>query len=297
MITAYLTGNFGNNLFGIVSSKCIAKDLGYEWGVNPHPEYDYHNGMIQTYFLDLDYGIFPKDITSTYEECCIRYNHDGDNVDIRTFDKNVYNIPDGTKLLGGVWQSYGYFEKHIPDIVNWLKIKPEYISEYENRLSNAGISLTENTCVINFRGGEYKYHPRLIIGSKYYHDSIRIMKETNPEMQFVIITDDVHTASSFLPGIPTYHFDIGMDYYILNNCHYSILSNSSFPIFAALTNQVSKRILAPKYWARHNVSTGYWAIGDQYYPQFEYVSREGLVESYETVKCSAELWRTQNGYK
>ena len=57
MITAFLTGNFGNNLAGIISSKCIAKDLGYEWGVDPSPKYDYHNGIIQTDFFDLDYGM------------------------------------------------------------------------------------------------------------------------------------------------------------------------------------------------------------------------------------------------
>ena len=111
MITSFLTGNFGNNLFGIVSSKCIAKELNFEWGVDPRPQYDYHNGMVQTEFLDIDYGKFPENISHEYTERCIRYNHDGDNTDIRTFDPGVYNIKDNTRLLGGVWQSPKYFLK------------------------------------------------------------------------------------------------------------------------------------------------------------------------------------------
>lgn len=297
MITAFLTGNFGNNLFGIVASKCIALDLGYEWGVDPRPQYDYYNGMVQTHFLDLDYGKFPEGITDTYEEICIRYNHNGDNTDIRTFDKNVYAISDNTKLLGGVWQSDKYFRHHMEKVYDWLKIKQEYVAEYTNRLSESGIVLDDNTCVMNFRGGEYKWHPRLIIGAKYYHDCMLIMLEENPNMKFVIITDDVAGANQYVPGIPAYHFDIGMDYFIINSAKYCILSNSSFPIFAAITNKRSKKILAPEYWARHNVSTGYWATGDQYYPEFEYVSREGIVKSYDTVKLEAENWRAINNFK
>lgn len=295
MITAFLTGNFGNNLAGIVSSKCIAKDLGYEWGVNPSPKYDYHNGMIQTYFLDLDYGKFPENIQHEYYEKEIRYNHDGDNVDIRMFDKNVYNIQDNTILLGGVWQSYGYFKNHLNEVKSWLKIKKEYKEEYEQRLKEKDIIIDENVCVINFRGGEYRSCSRLIVRREYYLDAIDEMLKINPKMKFIIITDDVQCANQFLPEIPAYHFDIGMDYYILHNSVYSILSNSSFPIFASITNDKSNKILAPKYWARHNVSNGYWAIGDQYYPQFEYIDREGNIQTYEQVKLESENWIIRNG--
>lgn len=294
MITTLLTGNFGNNLAGIISSKCIAKDLGYEWGVNPSPKYDYHNGMVQTYFLDIDYGIVPNNIHHEYYEKEIRYNHNGDNVDVRIFDKDVYNIKDNTVLLGGCWQSYSYFKNHLSDIKNWIKIKKEYSEDYERRMLENNIILDKNTCVINFRGGEYRGYCNLIIRPKYYHDCMNIMLEQNSHMKFIIITDDVNCANHFIPGVPAYHFDIGMDYYIINQANYVILSNSSFPIFSAILNDNAKRILAPKYWARHNVSTGYWAIGDQYYPQFDYVDRDGKIQKYIDVKYEAETWRKYN---
>lgn len=294
MITAFLTGNFGNNLAGIISSKCIAKDLGYEWGVDPSPKYDYHNGMIQTDFFDLDYGIFPNNIKYEYEEKCIRYNHDGDNTDIRIFDKNIYNINDDTRLLGGVWQSPQYYIHHLNDIKQWLRYKKDFEIYAETIIRQHDIDLN-NTCFINFRGGEYSGYSRLIIQPKYYIDSINEMKRLYPNLKFILISDDPNTANRFIPGIPVYHFSIGIDYYILNKAKYLILSNSSFPIFAALTNENVEKIIAPKYWARHNVSNGYWCIGDIYFPNWEYMDRNGVLQNYETIKLEAEKWRLENG--
>ncbi len=295
MITAYLTGNFGNNLFGIVSSKCIAKDLNLEWGVDPRPEYDYYNRMIQTDFLDIDYGKFPENIQHSYEERCIRHNHEGDNVDIRTFDKNVYNIKDNTKLLGGVWQSFKYFGKYMNEINDWIKVKYSTINETMNIINQYNIDL-ENTCIINFRGGEYRNYPRLIVQSKYYIDAINHMKEINSNMKFIIITDDIPTANRFLPNIPCYHFSIAVDYTLINLSKYLILSNSSFPIFAALTNKNVEKIIAPKYWARYNVSNGYWATSQNIYPGFTYLDRNRKLFGYVECEYENEMWLKNNGY-
>lgn len=294
MITAYLTGNFGNNLFGIVSSLGIAKTLNYEWGVNPRPEYDYHNGMIQTDFLDINYGKFPDNIQHEYTERCIRHNHDGDNTDIRTFDKNVYSIQDNTRLLGGVWQSYRYFSNL--NLFDLLKIKQNTIDETNNILKSHNIELDDDTCLINFRGGEYRNYSRLIVDAKYYHDAIKHMKRINEKMKFVIITDDIHTANSFLPGIPAYHFSIAVDYTMINQARYLILSNSSFPVFAALTNKVIMKTIAPKYWARHNVSTGYWATSQNIYPGFTYLDRDGKHFGFLECDYECEQWMKNNGY-
>ena len=288
MITARLTGNFGNNLATIISSKCIAKDLGFEWGVNPHPQFDYHNGMIQTYFLDIDYGKSPEGIVNSYDERCIRHLHDGDNVDVRTFDENVYKIQDNTILFDGCWQSDRYFRHRIEEVKQWIKIKPEFIEQYQARMKEHNIVLDDNLCIMNFRGGEYKPYPRLIIGAAYYHNAMEHIKKINPDVRLLIITDDVQGANQFVPGIPAVHFDIGFDYYLINNAKYLILSNSSFPIFAAITNENCKKIIAPKYWARYNVSDGYWALGDQYYPEFDYLSREGQLQCYSEIKTEVQ---------
>ena len=60
MITATMTGNFGNHMWNYVLCRLVAEKLGYEWGVSPIATHDYHNGASQLYFLDIDYG---KEVT------------------------------------------------------------------------------------------------------------------------------------------------------------------------------------------------------------------------------------------
>lgn len=289
MITTKLTGNLGNHISYYVSTRAIAEKLGYAWGFNPTPSYDYYNGERQMDFMKIDYGEFPNNITNEYKELEFRYNHSGDNVDVRPFDKDVFNIADNTELFG-VFQAPEYFYDRIEDIKQWLSIKKEIIDE-----SKSLVSLDEDTCLINFRGGEYKHHPNLIIRAEYYHMCINSMREINPNMKFVIITDDVECASQYLPGFSIYHFSIAIDYALMNQTKYAILSNSSFPIFAILTNENIKKVIAPYCWARWNSSEGYWATAQNIYPGWGYLDRDGVVKGYEQCKAEATDWL--NTYK
>ena len=47
MITSKLVGNLGNQIAAYVSCRSIAEQLGYEWGFDPIPKYDYYNGAKQ----------------------------------------------------------------------------------------------------------------------------------------------------------------------------------------------------------------------------------------------------------
>ena len=115
------------------------------------------------------------------------------------------------------------------------------------------------------------------------------MKKINPDMEFMIITDDVVSARKMLPGIPAHHFDIGKDYVTLKNAHYLLLSNSSFACLPAHTSETLKFAIAPKYWARHNVSDGYWASEQNIYSLFHYMDRKGRL--FTAQECREELAR------
>lgn len=294
--TEFLKGQgLGNNLFCYVTARCIAKELGYSFGtagqeqlaVNIHSK----KGM---YFMDMDLGEKIHGQEDMEARGLKRY----DEKETRLFignsphdmqhgcyvageDEQLHHLPDNTMIYGNM-QAEGYFLKYKEDIREWLKVKPEYESYEFNR---------DNLCIINMRGGEYTGSPDLCLDRKYWLDGIKNMKKIRSDMEFIIVTDDVETAGKILPGIPAYHGELHQDYVMVKNARYLLLSNSSFACLPAFTSETVRYIIAPKYWARHNVSDGYWASEQNIYTGFHYQDKKGRLFTAE--ECRAEL----NEYK
>lgn len=267
----------GNQLACYVTTRVVALDKGYDFGImNPFK-------FKCLDFMDLDFGLpvaggsgreggppdtLPDGIHHYFRERWIVLPNDA-NVTID--DPQLFQISDNTKI-DGIFQSETQIIHRKDEIKQWLKVKPEKdCFDYSD----------PNICVINYRGGEYTTMPWVLIRHEYWMNAIDKMKSINPDMQFVVITDDVETASKQFPDFQVYHFDIGKDFSIIKNAHYLIISNSSFPIFAIMMNDNIKHIIAPKYWARHNVSDGYWSCGYNIYRDYNYLDREGKFFTYE----------------
>jgi len=277
--------------------RTIAEEKGYEWGINSSPSHDYHKGMNQMQFMDVDFGKPVEGIINQYHEPWKTHQHGNNNVNICMLNPSLYDIEDNTILLGdngaagGIYQSEDYILHKKDEILQWFNIKDEYKKQYDEILTNNGITLDENLCVINFRGGEYRL-PKMIrdvmARKKYWADAINHMKEKNPNMEFLIISDDPQFAKTYMPfDIPAMHVGIGFDFYVVNQAKWLILSNSSFGWWCGWLNTTTNFIIAPKYWARHNVSDGYWSTGDAYTTRFTYLDREGNLVDYETCKVQA----------
>jgi hypothetical protein len=251
--------------------------------------------------MDVDFGKEINGHFTDFHERWITYNHI-DNVNITMLDPRVYEIKDNTRLIGdngafgGIYQSEEYLIDRKKDILNWFNIKKEYITKFEAKLKELSITLDENLCVINFRGGEYQNIPNVILRKEYWRDSINHMKSINNNMKFLVVTDDPNCSKRFMPfDIPTIHDEIGFDFYLIFKAKFIILSNSTFGWWPAWLNQEVKKIIAPKYWSRHNVSDGYWATGDAYTRGFTYMDRDGNLFEYETCKNQAiEYYKSKN---
>lgn len=287
--TEFIDGQgLGNQLFCYVTARAVAEAGGYEFGtagqerfaVNIHSD----RGM---YFMDVDLGhkIMAEEkqqfkVWHDVEERLFIGNSKHDLTHgcyVAGADPDIRKVEDGALLYGNM-QDESYFIDYLPQVRQWLKVKPEYDSYEYSR---------ENLCVINMRGGEYTGSPELLVGRKYWLHGMQEMKKIRPDMEFVIITDDVKTAERILPGIEAHHFDIGKDYVTLKNAHYLLLSNSSFACLPAHTSETLKFAIAPKYWARHNVSDGYWASEQNIYSLFHYMDRKGRLFTAE--ECRLEL--------
>ncbi len=276
----------GNQLFCYVTTRCIAMDRGFEFSIlgsetvanNMHS----NCGM---YFMDLDYGV-PSSKESYrqiyYEkEERIYVGNSGHDLShgcyVAGVDGGLLQPEDNTLLYGNM-QAEAYYKEHKEEIRQWLKVKEEYDCREYSR---------DNLCILHLRCSDYLDCPELYLRKKYWKDGIRNMKKINPEMEFMIITNDVKEASRILPGIPAYNFGLAKDYSILKNAKYLLLSNSSFAYFPAFTSTDVRYILAPKYWARHNVSDGYWASEQNIYEGWHYQDRKGRVCSWQ--ECLEEL--------
>mgnify|MGYP006157447779 FL=1 len=297
MITTNLTGNLGNHMWQYAVCRTIAEKLGYEWGINPSPSHDYFQGKSQMTFMDVDFGKPLEGIIHEYHEPWKEITH-VDRVNITMLNPTLYEIQDNTILVGdksinpgavgGIYQSEEYIIDRKEDIKKWFTIKVEYSIGYDKILEDNNIVLDDDMCVINFRGGEYRNIPNVLLRRKYWRDSINHMKSINPNMKFLLITDDISTANSFMPfPIQSLHIDVGFDFYVVNQAKWNIISNSTFGWWAVWINDKTKKIIAPKYWARHNVSDGYWATGDSYTKGFTYMDREGIIHEYESCKEDA----------
>lgn len=287
--TEFIKGQgLGNQLFCYVTARAIAEENGYEFGtagqerfaVNIHSD----KGM---YFMDMDLG---HAITEEEKQNFKRY----DDAEVRLYlgnskhdmehgcyvagaDKGIHLVEDNTLIYGNM-QDESYFINYLDRVKDWLKVKAEYDSYEYSR---------ENLCIINMRGGEYTGSPELYIDKKYWIHGMKEMKRIRPDMEFMIVTDDVESAHKMLPGIPAYHFDIAKDYVTIKNAYYLLLSNSSFACLPAHTSEKLQFAIAPKYWARHNVSDGYWASEQNIYSLFHYMDRKGKL--FTAGECRKEL--------
>ena len=278
----------GNQLFAYVTARAIATERGVPFGIAGKENFVHNihddSGM---YFMDIDLG---EDITPEMKESMSRFDDADDRIYLGTSahdivhgiyvsaaDDSIHEVPDNTLLYGNL-QAESYFDKYSSEIGDWLRVKPEHDThEYTS----------DDLCIIHMRCGDYRNEPALFLGRSYWMKGVRNMRRINPDMRFLIITDEVENAHKVLPEFEAITNDIGRDYAIIKNARYLLLSNSSFAVFPAMTSTELKYAIAPKYWARYNVSDGYWASEQNIYSFLTYQDRRGHLFS--AKECMREL--------
>lgn len=279
----------GNQLFCYVAVRSLAYAKGYGFAILNREIFD-------AYFMDIDYGIdmAKEGFENVYHEREDRLfignsMHDINNgCYVSGADEALLKL-DKTTLVYGNLQSWEYFGKYRNEIKKWLAVKPEYDCTDYSR---------ENLCIINIRGGEYSGNPELFVRRAYWLCAMKKMRKIRPDMEFMAVTDDVEAARRVLPEVEAHHFDFAKDYTVIKNASYLILSNSTFAFFPAFTSDTVKYIIAPKYWARHNVSDGYWASEQNIYDIFNYMDKTGKIFTAEECRRElAEYKRTSPRYK
>jgi len=240
----------GNQLHRYVATRVKALDLGVDFGMIYNPDSSGKEmGFKGKSFMNIDTGkvfgdILPPLNMSVWKEETNYYNPE-------------FNFIEDNTIIDGEFQDSRYFEHHMDKILGWLNINPELLAGFYDEI-----------CVIAFRGGEFTLYPDLMLTKEYYDDAITEIRKLKPNIVLKVVTDDIITARQYFPNFEISH-EIADDWTSILNAHYLIISNSSFAIFPALLNKNAKKIIAPRYWARHNIKQ--WSMPQNYYKRFTYI--------------------------
>ena len=224
----------GNQLFRYVGSRVMALDKGEEHTMVA-PEL--FKGEM---FMDLDMGV-KTDIEYHIEEPAGK-----------VVPENVEDIT----VVDGEFQGEQYFMHRIDEVRKWLAVEP--------------LEMSDDVCVIGFRGGEYVGVRDWFLPKSYYEEAVTMMMEKYPDIKFHVVTDDVPEAERMFRGLDcVISHEISMDWRMIRYAKHLILANSSFFILPALLNEDIKEVIAPMYWGGRNV--GKWHLEDNNYKKFTYI--------------------------
>jgi hypothetical protein len=239
------------------------------------------NNFKANYFLKLDFGEhldielidypkyrIPEGFKHYYSEK--KLMHPKYNCDISGFDEELFRISDDT-FIDGNMQTEKYILDYKPIIQDWFSVPGALF----------------NGCTIHFRGTEYRGLSDVLLPVDYFKNAVNYLTEKYGDIPFRVVTDDFDLATKYFPDYPILGRSkfmnsveqfilpiktrlnlgpnqraIGRDFAAIQNSKYLIIPNSSFSWWGAWTNRKVVEVIAPKYWARHNISDGFWSTGD-----------------------------------
>jgi len=294
--TRFLKGQgLGNQFWVYAVTRVIAASKGYGFSFLDSKQFKGSGFLNLQFESDAKFagGTDESKFSNIYTERVVRHPKTG--ADISPWDPVLQNISDGT-LISGTMQSEKYLEGYRDDVINWFATEGEYFEG----------------CVISLRGGEYRNLPDVFLPKSYYDDAISRVRELNPDVEFVVVTDDRKLAKVYFPNFAIVSSGgvkrfwrfyrhpkserVGRDFSSIQHAKYLILSNSSFSWWGAYTNKVAELIIAPKYWARFNVSNGYWSNGDSLTKGWQWLSKEGIFFSFDQCAQEYDLYRKNTSF-
>lgn len=231
MITIYLDGRLGNQMFQYSVCRIIAEKNNYNFFIpnGTIPDNDNPHVWLGESLFECSLGKTDNSISNSFK----------DNREIR-YDDSVYKVRDNTTIFG-FFQSEKYFQGYEDKVRGWFKLKFYETPSYD----------INKYCFIHFRGGDYKTIPQYLLPIDYYETAKKRMLEMNKDLKFVIVTDDISFAQQYFPNDIIISNNKEIDFSLLYNAKYLIISNSSFSWWAGWLNE-NNNVIAPNNWFNYN---------------------------------------------
>jgi hypothetical protein len=247
MISSYLQGGLGNQLFQIATGYNLAKK---------------NNDKVEFNFNECHTPLQGQQ-SKKYKDTLFKEFKHSDSILIKnTFTQKGHGfevIPYKECLqLQGFFQSEKFFEESKKDIIEKLLIgvKSE-MEKYKNVTkftSNVEFNYEKPLVSVHIRRGDYLNFPQIHTPCSldYYKKALSIIKEKIGDFKPVFISDDKDWCKETFKDLDCLisPFDDEIeDLILMINCEHNIIANSSFSWWGAYLNQnPNKIVIGPKKW-------------------------------------------------
>lgn len=252
MISIYLNGRLGNQIFQYVALRILSKKNGSNFYIPSDKEsgnFFYKNCSLK----------FSKYLEQSVESnphfwigqniFDIEFGKIDDYLDKYKEEHELVNfsVDDGT-FLQGFFQNEQNLIQEEDYIRNILKIRKE-----SDRVENFTKQYPpDEWCYVHFRGGDYKTIPKWYLPIDYYHQAMNKIKKEYDIEKFVFITDDYDECFNFFPDFPITSSTMEDDFFKVYNSVYTIIPNSSFSWWASWLKTKNIITVAPNKWFNYN---------------------------------------------
>ena len=248
MVTVYLQGGLGNQMFQIATTLNYAMMYGDEAIFNLDNSHTPHQG---------------KNI-SKYKGKLFQFNHNSDVYDKTecTFSQPSHGycvIPhQPNQQLHGFFQSEKFFVENRDIIVGRFRdnLRFSYLDRWD--IIKRGLSelqTIENKPIVSvhIRRGDYLKFTDIHApcSLSYYNEAMGVMEEKIGPFHTYFVSDDIEWCRETFDGRGTFskYTDEIDDLILMSNCDHHIIANSSFSWWGAyLNNNIEKIVIGPKTW-------------------------------------------------
>lgn len=183
------------------------------------------------------------------EECYMEYDA-----------KNLHSaiIP---RQYDGFWQTEKYFLPIEKKIRSVFRFRTELCSSQTQRFVNT-LKTAINPISLHIRRGDYLSIERMqTFGLEYFERAVELLRTCYEGGRIVVFSDDIEWVKSNLhyEDMTFVDWNTGadswQDMYIMSQCKYNIIANSTFSWWGAwLNNTPDKIVIAPKQWMKEETN-------------------------------------------
>ena len=253
-----LTGGLGNQMFEYAFLLALRlRGFRVKVDISYYDFFKMHNG----YELDRVFGINEKVVNrQRLHILLLRFMGKFAGESLYMKDNLCYDsryLAEPGKYIKGNWQDERYFEGVEVDLRNIFRFKN--IDEYN--LSIAREMQASQSVSLHIRRGDYASFGMTIIDESYYRKAINYINSYVTSPVYYIFSDDDITAKAIAESIGIKYKlfvhnrgrDSFKDMYLMSQCKYNIIANSSFSWWGAWLNDNDEKIVvAPQIWDTKN---------------------------------------------